>query len=230
MRSLIWKFAFVIILICMSSEAIAVIFHQIDTTCPLKCRLSMDHQNRIMVNDGRIQKVIFPEGKFSVQMEEESGQIFVYPVVMNQIQTLSIITENNFVQDLEIEFQSRSSEVVILSEPDASSCDDKQDEITRDIEEKIFNILSGESPKGFVAFEDMRKEIVVNHVAIKRLVRFEGDKETIYLFAIKNCNETPAIVYEQFFHSAPNWVYVVQNYLKSKEETVAIVSINRPNE
>ena len=55
----------------------AIVEQTIDTTKPMKCVLSRTHQNRIMIKNGIVKKLIYPAGTFSVRMEEESGQAFL---------------------------------------------------------------------------------------------------------------------------------------------------------
>jgi hypothetical protein len=216
----------------VTCELSAVIFHEIDTTRPLRCTFSLEHQNRVMVNGGRIQKAIFPDGRISVQMEDESGQIFVYP--LNNFQretTLSVVTENGFVQDLEIKFEVQSTEVVILNEPGEVCDESNEKEIeAAKIENSIRKILNGETPEGFVAFEDFRGETKsMICLDVKRIARFEGDRQTLYLYLIMNKGLKHICLHEQTLSSTANWIYLAQNNLQPKEEIVAIVSVNRSN-
>ena len=80
-------------------------------------------------------------------MEEESGQVFVYTLEpIPDVLTLSVIT-NCGVQDLEISFESRSSEVVILENPDdiceTSNSMKSPKEQMNNINEIIESILRG---------------------------------------------------------------------------------------
>lgn len=102
----------------LHSQLAATLFSEIDTTKPLFCFFSLNHQNRIAVTDGRIIKVICPETELSIKMEEESGQVFIYPLndSLSRV-TLSVVTGDGLVQDLHITFIEKGPEVVILSAP-----------------------------------------------------------------------------------------------------------------
>ncbi len=184
-----------------------------------------------MINGGRIQKAIFPEGKISVQMEEESGQVFVYPFSpIHKHTTLSVITDNGYVQDLEIQFEDRSAEVVILNEPN-SEIDEEQKcgNKTKNISCFISQILQGKIPQGYVAIEEKGKERTIGCVSAIHLTRFEGDMETIHLYLIKNNSLKDTSFHERFLNISADWIYLAKNHLNPKEETFALISTMRPN-
>lgn len=201
------------------------VFSKIDTTVPLKCVFSNEHQNRIIVDKGRIEKVIFTDDALAVRLEEESGQVFVYLTHPKGKEiVLSVVTESGIVQDLEICFEEKSSEIVILQKPESQKalCQ------PHDIEQIIETILAGQSPKGYCCFDGGESRMVQSQIFLNAIARFEGNQEIINLFRIENKAAYRSCLIEQELCSpSTNWVYLVKRELSPHEETIAIVAESR---
>lgn len=207
----------------------AAIFHDIDTTTPLKCTLSSSHQNRVIASGGRIAKAIFPDNRISVQIEDESGQIFIYALgpIANET-TVSVVTENGYVQDLEIRFEDKSSEVVILNEPN-EKCKDESPNQMQAVPILIDEILQGNIPKGYCCFrENGENRKIRKGIVVETLARFEGESDIIYLYKVINRMRSSVCIHEQQL-SLPCglWVFLERNSICPKEETIAIVAVKR---
>ncbi len=70
--------------------------------------------------NGRIKKVIASENeRLSIQMEEITGQVFIYARDTNPKETsISIVSDTGVIQDIQIHFLERTPEVVILQDPE----------------------------------------------------------------------------------------------------------------
>lgn len=225
-------FSFALLLLSAPQVLLGAIYHDIDTTTPLKCTLSSQHQNRIVVSEGRVGKVIFPDARISVQMEEDSGQIFVYALedIVNET-TISVITDTGLVQDLEVSFAEKSSEVVILREVLLSDC--CAEESTRrlfSISCQVRDILNGVTPKGYVCFEggrDVRE--ICSGVFTEKLAIFEGQLETLYLYRVINYSGSCVCLHETQLdpNGASAWIFLENNSLNPKGDTLAIVASKR---
>jgi hypothetical protein len=114
------------------------VFCKINTAMPLKCIFSNFHQNRIAVDKGRIEKVIFTDDSIAMRMEEESGQVFVVSVKPNYRETvISLVTDRGFV-------------VVILQE--ALNSSNNSSYAHQNIGILIEKILAGQTPEDYCCF------------------------------------------------------------------------------
>lgn len=199
------------------------IFCEIDTSTPLKCVFSDIHQNRIAVDNGRVEKVIFTDDSIAIRMEEESGQVFVVAVKPTLRETvLSLVTDKGIVQDFEIKFEDRSSEVVILQDISVSNRDSYP---SRDIGISIDQILSGQTPEDYCCFGvNGEQKMIGCGILLDTIARFDGCKDTVNLIHIVNPGNCKVRISEQNLCSpSTQWVYLVKDVLSSQEETVALV-------
>ena len=134
----------------------AAIFEDLDPHGLVKCQFSSVYQNRIAVDGNRIKKVILASEGLSVTLEEESGQVFVYALSYKpDATTLSLITDIGTVQDIEISFVEKPSEILILKRKE-----DRKNQLENiqygafsfeeeTIAKNIRAIIRGESPEGY---------------------------------------------------------------------------------
>lgn len=226
------RYSFAAMLLFSPQILLGAIYHDIDTTTPLKCTLSIQHQNRILVSEGRVSKVVFPDTQIFVQMEDDSGQIFVYALddALDEA-TISVITDKGLVQDLEVSFTEKSSEVVVLREVPLSDCCAK-DSNSRlfSISCRLNDILNGVVPKGYVCFEGSRDiREICSGVFTEKLAIFEGHLETIYLYRVINYSRCCVSLHESQLDPdcSSAWIFLDYNSLNPKEDTLAIVALKR---
>jgi hypothetical protein len=110
----------------LSSEALVV--HKLDSYHPLKVGFSTRGFNRIVIKEGRVKRIIAPEGLLEIHLEETTGQAFVaFTRLLQKPIVLSVITDQGNVQDLEITPSDVTSEVVLLSDPSLQPIDTQND-------------------------------------------------------------------------------------------------------
>jgi len=83
----------------------------------LKAKISKDSMNRLAVKGDRIINVFGDNDAYDIQTEETSGQVFIKPNLENGEKPLSItvMTENNVVQDMLLEPVQKDASTVILT-------------------------------------------------------------------------------------------------------------------
>jgi len=231
------KFVFIAISLYMGCLSAAT-FLPIDSTVLHKVTLSNRYQNRIAVSGGRIQRVIHPEGELNVTLEEHSGQVFVYSLseYIEPI-TLSIVTEEGIVQDLQLNFASVPTEIIILEqaeekyeideiidEPCKQPCSDQR-------VQTVESIIRRETPAGFYSCEineECRKiKLGVRAVLISKLVSLH---ETLYVWRVENMMRRIQTLNEREINfQKGSWVYLDKCHLGPKDHTLSIVAV-RNNE
>lgn len=224
-----------LLLLFCTAQLSAAIFHEIDTTQPLCCHLSSKHHNRILVELGRIRKIIFPEEKLLVWMEEVSGQVFVqsrYPMLEPTV--VSIITQDGLVQDIEMTFSDGPSEVIVLTnhvEQDfLELCDADPIYGSPSIDGSIESLLKGEIPEGYSSTPFRRYIFRPKFgISVKLVGKLRGVVETLCVYEVRNtiiCKRK--ILEKEIACPGSSWTFLEKNRLCPKETILAIVAV--PNE
>lgn len=201
----------------------------------LKCVLSSTHHNRIALSEGRIKKVIFPETNVSIRLEDESGQIFVQ-ALSDEIDpiTLSIVTEDGTIQDFEIDFTPKSSEIVILNmqSTDLNTCDESSsysgETITIDsMVGNLQEILKGRTPNGYTSQEGTGNEYLLKkHFLLTEKIRYINPLHTITIWEVKNTSRRCQNIIETDLNfEGIVWTYLGKHRLRKSEKTLAVTSV-----
>jgi len=221
-------------LLLFTTPLTAAIFHEIDTTKPLCCGFSSQHHNRILVDQGRVKKIIFPEEKLFVRMEEVSGQVFVQAKSLLIESTLiSVVTQDGQIQDLEITFSDRSSQVIVLKDPclepeiiyqlaEVPSCDPYNS-----LNCQIETLLKGEVPCGYqsVPFKRCLWKPKFG-ISVKLVARLQGYSDELLLYEVSNTTWWKKKISEkEIARCGVNWAYLEKSCLKSKETVLGIISV-----
>ena len=212
----------------------AAIYCEIDTTTPLKCSFSSNHPNRIMVEDQGIAKIIHSEpDSIQILIEDKANQAFIIArEVMPDPITLCVITTSGAVQDLEVTFEPRPAQLVILKNQKplveienttviAPSC--------CPIQQIINTLLAGLVPKGFCEVEFASETYwPQKRLHVVETNRYEKPDELIRVFKISNSSKRRQMVHEREF-AAENtaWVFLEKNCLAGGETVLVIISLKR---
>ncbi|WP_068470642.1 TraK domain-containing protein [Candidatus Protochlamydia phocaeensis] len=218
----------------------AVTFHDLDTTRPLRCIFSLKHHNRIMVDNGRVRKIIFPEENLSIRLEEHSGQAFIYTIgQLIKPVTLAVITESGLVQDIEIEFADKATEVVILKEPiiESESGELNEKECNNDSlkeydapQSLVDTIFLGRIPEGYASCSLCRTFWQIKSgIQATPIVKLEGKKDCIYIYEISNTAKRRLNISEEDLEiEGCQWICLETNQIRPKEKILGIVCVGLP--
>lgn len=238
-RLLAWLF-----LVVVSRAASATVFLPIDTTVLQKATLSSLHQNRILVNGGRVLKVIYPDdGTVAVSIEEESGQAFIHTLVPNpQPITISVVTNMAVVQDIEVDFSNCSAEVIVLSLPleDASCCQEgsqppagcrtPESAHPEAIQYKVNSLLNGKVPPGYTScIKKVPARMIKRHIRGENIAKVTSQTEDLYIWRIENRSGYQAHnIWEcELGFEGSAWIYLEKNCLNPCEVITAIVAVEK---
>lgn len=222
---------------CFITDAQAALYLDIDMSNILRCTLSSRHHNRIVVDGKRIKKVIYPEGAIAIRVEEQSGQIFVQPMIEAPPNTtVSIVTNDGLVQDLELNFEDKTSEIVILQtcSTENFSCESEEFPFRNEnfpldsIQALINSILNGSVPEEYTVVEAEEIDCMVNRgVSLKSLSKLIGSNHTIYIIGIENQSSRRKILKEQEINILQgDWIFIENRELHSKEKTIALIGVS----
>jgi hypothetical protein len=223
---------FLYMLLLYPSLSWGVLRKEINTTSPLKCTFSKRDHNRIVVEEGVIEKIIYPEGYFSLDSEMGSGQAFMLPLFdFEEEVTISVITGGGYVQDMRVSLEDKSTEVILLKEPNKNSIDDltikpmqnEKDEFVSTLK----NVLNGKIPDGYT-LRNFKKEAKqeISGSKFKKLNKYilEGRSGQIRVIEVSHSKPKVQILSEKIF-SADNvqWVYLQKPKVKPNESVFVII-------
>lgn len=231
------------LLVILSGSASATLFLPVDTTVLQKATLSFTYQNRILVNGGRVLKVIYPDdGSVAVSIEEESGQAFINALIPNpQSITISVITNQAVVQDIEVDFANCSSEVLVLTlpveepkcsqggcwAPDPCSAIPASPEV---IQYKVNSLLNGKVPEGYVSCDKKGPvRMIKRHIRGENISRITSKNEDLYIWRIENRSRYQAYSISEceLGFKGSSWIYLEKNCLNPSEIITAIVAVEK---
>jgi TraK protein len=211
-----------------------VVFHNLDTTYPIHCTFSSNFHNRVMVEDGYVKNVIIPnEELYSIHLEESSGQAFIYTRDLNpQEATFSIITNTGKVQDIQVSFADRPTEVVILKEEKPLLQEENnlvEQAVEDDLLKKIKVICEGKIPTHYVPCALTTKEWKPKKgISLKLCSKLEGPVDVLYIYRIQNCSKQTIAIQEQELQSAKSqWIYLQAHKLKPKQTALCIIFMTK---
>ncbi len=225
MKALITLFIF-----CMT-PLLATVYKNIDTTQPFHCNFSHSYHNRILLESGRINKVIYPEEKLLVHMEEVSGQAFIQARDTQLPETIiSVVTQDGKVQDLILNFTQSLGEIVVLREPTEEKIASPKNSVcmtpSERREQTIEIIMQGEIPEGYFSIQPPRRVKQLSGIRSRLIKQFKGCNENLLIIEIKNMAFWKKGLLEKQF-SCPNtlWVCLEKNSLKPREKIIGIIAV-----
>lgn len=211
----------------------AAVFYNLDTTRALQCSLSSKYQNRIMFEGGRIKKVISSEPeRICVQMEDLTGQAFIYARDLDPKDTaIAIVTDTGVVQDIQLSFTDRITEVVILKDPapveDIKCGEFKKEASKDDVLEKIEKISLGIIPVGYVACSTSNSQWSPKKgLKFEPVMRLEGSDEFLYIYHVTNISKHQETLLEcELEFQGSQWVFLESNTLNPKQKILNVISV-----
>jgi hypothetical protein len=220
----------------LSVPSYALVEHEINTKHPLKCSFSLNNQNRIIVSQGAVMKVIAPKDKFLIQIEENSGQAFILPYYDQAGSvTISVITTSGAVQDLEVDFKEQSSQVVFLKEKKSQNEEGSPHKVQENKEslyaQQLSDFLLGNRVEGFVQGNlDGEEFLRTKGIEYSLKKKLESQKEAIVLLEAKNISKKPIkLIPKELSISMDNWIFVEKELLSAGDVTLVAFSRSKTN-
>lgn len=214
----------------------AALYQELDPTNLIRCNLSSRHHNRICIEQKKIKKFLYQEGEILIQLDEHSGQLFVQPMVSTpNCTTLSIIISDGTVQDLELTFSEKSSEILILQPAPIEECiyEEVSFECTPDeirleaIQSALRCINSGIVTDEYdivlteKCFFDKRNRLLMTSKSSLISASY-----TIYLVIVENGSRLPKSISEQGVNFlCGEWVWLEKTCLRRGERSLALIGV-----
>lgn len=207
------------------------VFFDIDTTQTLFCTFSNKFQNRILVENGKVQKVISSDDeKLSIFIEEISGQAFILARESDPEETtLSVITNEGIIQDIQIAFSDKSSEVIVLNGEEIFRAEEPKVETKGNFMEIVSEILLGNIPEGYFACQIQCQQWKPKKgITLDLIAKLEGAVDDLYLYRI--CNRTKSLcelMECELQFSGCRWIFLETNSINPKQDVIGIISVGK---
>ncbi len=225
---------FLLFLVLCIDQTYATIYTPIDSTVVKRVELSSRFQNRIAVNEGRINQLVYPGCNIDINLDEETGQVFIYALSdFPEPSSLSVIIEGGKVQDFELVFIEKPGEIVILEEAIYEDIDFASENMLlipgspEDKVDIIRKIMSGDILEDFVSCDIMAERVLIrNRVRAVLISKFVSLYETLYVWRVENVSKKLQVIKEiDMNFQCGNWVYLDQHHLSRGMKTLAIVGV-----
>jgi hypothetical protein len=218
-------------LLCASSLSGAQ-YCLMDSTEVISVHLSSTNHNRIGIVGDRIKKAFFKGCNISVDVEDNSGQIFIQSLRHDcPNTTLSIVSCAGLLQDLDLQFSDQPSEIVLLQ---PSSLEEwPQEECTTadtsDLTSIVEGFLKGDIPEGYTSYEDSDAPITIKKcLKLQRFSRMVSDKQIVFAFRLHNeSSEKQSIRECQVNVLEGDWVFVDRYVLRPNECALVLIGCYR---
>lgn len=200
----------------------------------LEVPISGTDMTRIYVEGDRIHQVFGLEGRFALEAEENSGQIFIKPTELTTQETLkiSLVTEEGVTQDLALRSVPGEAETVCLKRKGSSKKallplalrGDKAPSYVKNLLNKIRSVVKEAVPEGFdeVPTQDLF-EVKVGGLISRPQKSWQDDTHVLSLYHLSNeGGETLSLAPETFAHETDLAVALGSHRLRPKESTLLV--------
>ncbi|MBS0272301.1 MAG: type-F conjugative transfer system secretin TraK [Proteobacteria bacterium] len=191
--------------ILLLETAQAAIQHTLNNLKVIEAPISKRDLTRIAVEEDRILNVFGMTGEYSLEADEEHGQIFIRPQSLNNSKPihLTFVTEGGYTQDLRLIPKDQLPETLIFNIHRESSKQKPslnmalQPEITRDeVEDLIYACRDNRIPLGYKAIPLNITTPTEFYPLIREL---KGEKLRCLTYEVRNITEAPVILAEVEF-------------------------------
>ena len=189
-----------------------------------------------MIENGRIKKVIATEcERLSIQIEELTGQAFIYARDPTTKETsISIVSDNGVIQDIQICFIERTPEVIVLQDPELieeKPCNHPNEQQIKKsyILNKVEAILSGNTPIDYFPCGMIpSKWIPKRGIELELKSKLEGSADIIYIYqAINTLKQQQTLLECELGCEGSTWVYLEKNNLSPKQKILCMVAVKK---
>ncbi len=234
-----FRYAAGIIALLFTQGAFSAQYIQMDPTVVIPITLSSQFHNRIGISGDRVKKAFYKGSHVLVEVEEETGQLFVQSIRPNCPNTaLSLVSTSGAVQDLELSFRETSSEIVILQQGPVSGrphFEEAETVVVYDsldqsgLIDLIEGVIQGQIPEGYVSIvEQDSPHKVKDGLTMQRISRLVGPDQIIFLYRLHNTGCKVKQVTEcQVNILDGDWVFLDRNKLKSEENALVLIGCMR---
>jgi len=227
-----WKNLYLMIPLISISSLYAILEKKIDEKKTIEVVFSKSSHNRISVDGSAVEEIFGDESIFQITIDRTSGNAFINILqdIGEKCTTLTVVTGSGFIQDLSVKSHDGPSEHVILKEEEEEDIEhvlSNSDLVPAATIDLLNKILEGKVPLGYgqKKVENNEKLSLPDPIQAHPIKALEGPFETIVVFRIKNNGKRSVVITADSIKQETNsWVFLNCQELKSKEETLCVMS------
>ncbi len=197
--------------VCLALQTKSVLENQ-----KVNVDVGVNELNRIVIDNDRIMQAFGVAGKFTIETEEQTGQIFVTPNSTGQMY-LNLLTEKGHTIDLELT-SSQITPQTILLKLNALKKFSSQIQHTSSNQNQVIELMTamagGKSQKGFIT--EYEQTIIKNRkdLKVQLIAKYLGSGLVGEIYTLTNQTAQPLIVNEKDFLLEPTILAIA---LEAKE-------------
>ena len=193
-----------VLLIIASAYSFALQTKMVLENQRVNIEVGINELNRILVENDRITQAFGVAGKFTIETEEETGQIFITP---NQLGTmyLHLLTEKGHTIDLALNSCQISPQTVLLRLKDLKKTTSNlyYNANQSQVVELITAMASGKSYKGFTTSYESINIKTERDIKIQLIAKYIGENLIGEIYTLTNQSKEPITVQEKDFLLEP---------------------------
>ncbi len=216
----------VLLAVGASVSGFALVERTIDEKNPFEVTLSTTSHNRIVVEDGAVEKIFADNGLFTVVMDAATGNAFVnVEQEIEEPKTVTVVASSGAVQDLFVRAEPGPSEQVRLHLPeDGQEWVYRADPSMAASIQVLNKIVEGIVPAGFGQRdwdeEGLKLPSPLIAVPLKSL---EGPFEILDVYEVRNPGKKAASLSLEEVKGDKAWVFLGAKTLEAGEKTICIL-------
>jgi len=202
--------------ICSALQTKSVLENQ-----KVNAEVGVNELNRIVIDNDRIMQAFGVAGKFTIETEEQTGQIFVTPNSTGQMY-LNLLTEKGHTIDLELT-SSQITPQTILLKLNALRKTGSQIQHTSSNQNQVIELMiamaGGKSQKGFTT--EYAQTTIKNRkdLKVQLIAKYLGSDLVGEIYTLTNLTAQPLIVNEKDFLLEPTILAIA---LETKELPIKV--------
>ena len=205
-----------VLLIIVPSFCVALQTKSVLENQKVNVEVGVNELNRIVVDNDRIMQAFGVAGKFTIETEEQTGQIFVTPNSTGQMY-LNLLTEKGHTIDLELT-SSQITPQTILLKLNALKKSSSQIQHTSSNQNQVIELMTamagGKSQKGFTT--EYAQTTIKNRkdLKVQLIAKYLGSDLVGEIYTLTNQTAQPLIINEKDFLLEPTILAIA---LEAKE-------------
>ena len=215
-----------LVALAASGSAFALVERTIDEKSPFEVTLSTSSHNRIVIEDGAVEKIFADNGLFTVVMDAATGNAFVnVEQEIEEPKTVTVVASSGAVQDLFVLATAGPSEQVRLHLPeDGQEWTYRADPSMAASIQILNQIVEGIVPAGFGEREwDGEGLKLPSPLIAVPLKSLEGPFEILDVYEVRNPGKKGALLSLEDVKREQTWAFLGAKSLDSGEKTICIL-------
>lgn len=190
--------------------------------------VSFNELNRITVENDKIQQIYGDEGRYIIQGDEISGQVFVRPHADNLSPfTVTVITQSGQTQDLLLTPKDGNARAIVIRPKSI----EKKLSSSGNLDEQIINLtqamLHDRKIEGFEVNRNINSIQKLNQAELKTVCQYLGENLEGLILVVRNVSSQNLNLQPQMFLSPKTLSVAITENILSPQSTTRVFIVRR---